>query len=198
MATPDLLDALAADHKTVRTMIGDVFANPGRRRVLYPKIALALRYHSHAEEQTLYRALGSYPQEVADVDRSYDEHGALDHALRELDATAYGDPSFLERFARMNELLEAHLVPEESRVFDAARTLISPQQRRDLGAQYERMMHHDDNYPRQSNPCRACEAPRPVGFVENVKQVLANPTEDGRRPRWKSFFGIWSIFGKKM
>jgi len=194
----DLLDALAADHAAVRAMIAEVFANPGRRRALYPQISRALRYHSDAEEKTLYQALGAYPQETADIDRSYDEHGALDNILRELDATAYGDPNFMDRFAQMNTMLEQHLVPEESRVFAAAGQLLDASTRRRLGAQYERMMHREgatvSDQHRYSNPCRTCQ-PQPVGLVANVKQALKNPTESGR-PRWHSLVGIWPFLSK--
>lgn len=197
-STPDLLDALASDHTEVRAMIAEVFANSGRRRALYPRISEALRYHANAEEKTLYQALGSYPQEVAEIDRSYDEHGALDHALRELDATAYGDPSFMDRFAHMNAMLEQHLAAEESRVFVAAQALLDPAVRRRLGAQYERLMGRGPSVSggmyRQANPCRSCQ-PAPRGLVANVKQALENPTESGR-PRWHSLVGIWPFFSK--
>jgi hypothetical protein len=193
--SPGILTELHADHDAVRSLIGQVFATPGRRTVLYPKISAALRAHGPSEEKTLYQALAAYPQESSDIDRSYHEHHDLDGVLRELDATAYGDQDFMRFFEQMNEMLEHHLSLEETRVFAAAEQLIPPDERVRLGAQYRRLMRkhnpwNDTDPTRVENPC-ACDEPK--GLVANIKRVLKNPTDNGK-PRWRGLFGIAPLF----
>jgi len=133
--------ALTSDHNMARELIRQLLAAPARAPNLYPRIADALRRHSHAEEQTFYKSLVRFPSMSAQIGLMDREHAQLAAMLRRLDRTAYNHPVWMSRFLAAKRALDNHLVVEEGRVFPESQRLLTLPQQRMLAAQYRALMN---------------------------------------------------------
>lgn len=113
----DPFEALAEDHKTILTLIGEMAESPndaviGRtQRLLRLKRKLAA--HAMAEEDVLYPMLHDRAQESDDAKRLYAEHGEIKIHLHALMTMAKDDPAWAERARELRQLLEEHIRQEE-------------------------------------------------------------------------------------
>lgn len=186
-----ITSVLAADHAAVRRLIAQVIVKPDLAPSLYPQIADALRRHSKAEEQTLYDALASFPVELAQMQRSWQEHEQLGALLGDLDGMPYSDPRFMPTFLQMNHALEGHLAVEETQVFDFARRMLPSPRQIALGKRYEAKMgrgltknisillpalsparQRKANCGCRKNPCGCARKPNPIPWFHHFVGVI--------------------------
>lgn len=172
-----ITQALADDHLAVRQMLARVFSEPSSVTTLYPQIADALRRHDKAEAETLYRTLMSYPQETAQIDRSYHEHASVAAVLNDLDQIDYADPRFFSGLRELVRRLEQHLSVEETAVFAAARSLLPLARQQQLAERYEAKMGRG-----QTEAAVGAEIANPVVVQER------------KRPWWHHFVGPLAVY----
>jgi len=141
----DAITLLKADHVEIRDLLGQLEASTTRavkkRRQLVAEIAAKLKAHTTIEEEIFYPAFKS-AREKSDDDKMYfealEEHRAAgDLVLPDLLKTDPGSEKFSGRAKVLKELVEHHADEEEKEMFPRARTLLSKDERADLGERLE-------------------------------------------------------------
>jgi len=141
----DAITLLKADHVEIRDLLGQLEASTTRavkkRRQLVAEIAAKLKAHTTIEEEIFYPAFKS-ARERSDDDKMYfealEEHRAAgDLVLPDLLKTDPGSEKFSGRAKVLKELVEHHADEEEKEMFPRARTLLSKDERADLGERLE-------------------------------------------------------------
>ena len=116
---------LSADHDRLRSLTAELRRTVrGGDRARLPdvtsRLAVVLVPHGEREERGVFAALAAAGVDPAYVERFTRDHDALDALL---DAASHGDTDAALALA---DLLDGHLLREESDLFPAARQLLSP------------------------------------------------------------------------
>ena len=104
-----------------------------RTRIL-DTLTAALNVHELIEEQVLYPALEPHAHARDTVLEGYQEHHVADVLLNELHALPKNDEQWGAKFKVLKESIEHHIEEEESFMFRTARSVLSRDELRELGA----------------------------------------------------------------
>jgi len=137
----DALTLLKDDHKTLRTLLGELEKSTSRaakkRGTLLSKIDANLKAHSTIEEEIFYPAFKEAGQKSND-DKMYfealEEHRAAgDLVLPDLLRTDPASEQFSGRAKVLKELVEHHAAEEEKDMFPRAKRLLTKAELSELG-----------------------------------------------------------------
>jgi hemerythrin superfamily protein len=126
---------LTEDHRTVDSLFTQGEQDGWSDPETVNRIVKELSIHDAIEKQHLYPAVSDrVPAGVDLADHSLDEHAEVAATLTDIDRMGADDPARPDRLARLVRLVRAHVDEEESKVFPAMRSAMSPAELDDLGA----------------------------------------------------------------
>ena len=141
---PDIIQLLTADHAEVLALLEKLAATrntaPRTREKLREQITAKLKAHTQAEEDVFYPALreaGHEDQDEQMLIEAVEEHALADEVLARLGADDAPDNTFAAHAKLLKDLVEHHAQEEEKEMFPRARTLLSKNQRAELGQRVE-------------------------------------------------------------
>jgi hypothetical protein len=139
----DALKLLENDHRRLEALLrrGEETTNrgvAGRSRLL-DTLTAELAVHEDLEEKLLYPALKAYAEAAESVLEGYQEHHVADVLLEELHALATDDERWAAKFKVLKENLEHHIEEEESQMFRIARSVLTREEREQLGQRMQAM-----------------------------------------------------------
>lgn len=128
---------LETDHRRFEDLLkqGEETTERGvkRRAQLLKTLTSELNIHELIEEKILYPALKPHEQARDIVLEGYQEHHVADLIARELRTLAKDDEKWGAKFKVFKESVEHHIQEEESKMFRAARAVLSRDELLDLG-----------------------------------------------------------------
>lgn len=126
----DIYDYLMIDHRKV----SDLFAQFKKAKTIQRKkeivnlLCQELFVHSHAEQESFYRAMQHHPQTRKDTNHGFDEHQEIEDQLDlVLSSTDWGT-AWEKRVYKLQELVDHHVKEEESNIFSAAKKIFSEEE----------------------------------------------------------------------
>jgi hemerythrin superfamily protein len=127
----DGLELLAQDHRRFEALYVRLSSNGDAddRRHAATELVRGLSQHAIAEELLVY-PLARHALADGDgaADHSLEEHQTIKDWLHEADGTDPDDPSFVERFARVLEVVRQHVEEEEGQLFPSLRAAVDHQE----------------------------------------------------------------------
>jgi hemerythrin superfamily protein len=141
----DALTLLKNDHKTLRSMLGELEKSTTRgvktRKDLLARIEANLKAHTSIEEEIFYPAFKDAGRK-SDDDKMYFEaleehHAAGDLVLPDLLGTDPSSEKFSGRAKVLKELVEHHAEEEEKEMFPRAKKLLDRTELAELGTRME-------------------------------------------------------------
>lgn len=118
----DVLDLLAADHKSVTKMF-EQFEKMKKdeddesKQMLVERACATLTLHTRLEEEIFYPALRETLQETDLIDEAEVEHAAAKQLITELNAMQPGDELYEAKFTVLGEYVKHHIQEEEKEIF---------------------------------------------------------------------------------
>lgn len=139
----NIYDALAKDHRTFEALLDRLVTtskanDPGWKEVL-DQLRRGVIAHAHAEEAVFYNALRETDAAKGIIAHSYVEHATAEGELRTLGLAKLIDQSWTALSERLSKDLRHHIKEEETRVFEAARKVLSDDDAARIGAAFERL-----------------------------------------------------------
>jgi iron-sulfur cluster repair protein YtfE (RIC family) len=135
----DALDLLIRDHREVKKLLDELESAEGaRRKARFETIKSELEHHEAIEEEIFYPALKGHKEARDVVLEGFEEHNVVDRILGELTELPIDDETWAAKFSVMKENLEHHIEEEEGEMFEAARSVLDPDELRVLGERMER------------------------------------------------------------
>jgi iron-sulfur cluster repair protein YtfE (RIC family) len=135
--SPNALDLLKTDHRTVDALFGQVKSNEdGNNAATFRKIKDELDVHAHIEEQIFYpHLLEKGDKELKKIVREgLEEHGQVKDLLVELAELAGTSPTFKAKLTVLMENVEHHVEEEEDEMFSMVRDQIPEEPLQQLGS----------------------------------------------------------------
>lgn len=125
---PDIFGRLVEDHdhhRALLAMITATKAGSSDRKKLFKELYKELSSHAAAEEQALWSSVMRNPRTTPDARHAVAEHKELDKMLADLAARDMSSPTWLRRFAKLQEEYLHHVGEEEQKQFIAAQKHLS-------------------------------------------------------------------------
>jgi len=137
----NIYEALSKDHRRFETLLDSLVAASQANHPSWKEILDELRRdviaHAHAEEAVLYNTLRAADRSKL-VAHSFLEHATAEGELRTLSLAKLADKSWTSLSERLRKDLRHHIEEEETRVFEAARQVLSQAEAEQLGEDFER------------------------------------------------------------
>lgn len=130
MMGPDAIAMLEEQHRAVEELF-QLLRDTGGRHMLV-ELADTLDGHTMIEEEHFYPALRAADPDGL-VDRAYDDHAEVKHALLEVLQLDPTDDSYPGMVEELEGLVASHVEDEETEIFARARELLSPDELLHLG-----------------------------------------------------------------
>lgn len=108
---------LHREHEEIETLLGELVAQKGDVERVRRLLTEALEHHMTVEEAVFYPALGKLRMLASFVERMRVQHEQIREALRAVGQKPPGEPAFSLAAGRLNELVDQHVVEEETRAF---------------------------------------------------------------------------------
>ena len=141
--SPDALEMLEQDHRRLEALLKQGEATSARgaktRTELLDTITAELNAHELIEERVLYPALKAHPKARDIVLEGYQEHHVADLIVKELHGLARSDERWGAKFKVLKENIEHHIEEEEGKMFAAARSILSGEEREALANEMRRL-----------------------------------------------------------
>lgn len=125
---PGIFGRLVEDHdhhRALLAMIAATKAGSSDRKKLFKELYKELSSHAAAEEQALWSSVMRNPKTTPDARHAVAEHKELDKMLADLAARDMSSPTWLRRFAKLQEEYLHHVGEEEQKQFIAAQKHLS-------------------------------------------------------------------------
>jgi hemerythrin superfamily protein len=139
----NIYDALSKDHRKFEALLDQLVTTSKAGNEQWKPTLDALRRgvitHAHAEEAVFYNALREADESKKLVLHSYTEHAAAETEIRTLGAAKAVDANWTSLTERLSKDLRHHIQEEETKVFDAARKVLSDDDAQRIGEAFERM-----------------------------------------------------------
>jgi hemerythrin superfamily protein len=139
----NIYDALSKDHRHFESLLDRLVAASKADNDAWKPILDELRRgviaHAHAEEAVFYNVLREADQSKMLVMHSYTEHAMAETEIRTLSAAKAFDANWTSLAEKISKDLRHHIAEEESKVFAAARQILSAADAEQIGAAFERM-----------------------------------------------------------
>jgi hemerythrin superfamily protein len=126
-STPDALQLLRSDHRSIGRLLDDCAALARRRSSsradrsgLLMRLGALLMTHARVEEELFYPLLRTPPWVVDDA---RNDHVAIELHFRRLHIGGLSAADFGVRVATLSQLLQKHFAEEEQQLFEHARAL---------------------------------------------------------------------------
>jgi hemerythrin superfamily protein len=139
-AENDAIALLKADHKKVRSLLGELENTSARattrREELLQTIERELKIHSKIEEEIFYPAFREAAEKHNDKRLFYEaleEHHVVDAVLAELKEAEPSSDQFGAKAKVLKDLVEHHAEEEETEMFPRARKLMGHEKLAELG-----------------------------------------------------------------
>jgi hemerythrin superfamily protein len=137
-----IYDILREDHDKIKILLNKLVTLSVRdesRGALVEKIRNDLVPHSRAEESVLYNSLRALDAAKGLVMHNYQEHMEIEALLRTLQVKDIIDGDWRPTALRLQELIESHIVEEETKLFHVARELFTDAEAETMGLAFENM-----------------------------------------------------------
>lgn len=139
----NIYDALSKDHRAFEAQLTRLVtasrADDDSWKATLDELRRGVISHAHAEEAVLYNALREADESKQLVMHSYTEHATAETEIRALGAAKAIDANWTSMMEKLSKDLRHHIQEEESRVFDAARKVLSSDEAERIGEAFERM-----------------------------------------------------------
>ena len=139
----NIYDALSKDHRAFESQLSRLVsaskADNDSWKATLDELRRGVIAHAHAEEAVFYNALREADESKGLVMHSYTEHAAAETEIRALGAAKAIDANWTSLIEKLSKDLRHHIQEEESRVFDAARKVLSSDEAERIGEAFERM-----------------------------------------------------------
>ena len=136
----DALELLKQDHGKVKELLekAESAEQSNERTAIFEKIKTELETHARIEETVFYPAVQKNEELKDMVLESIEEHKQVKTLLREMDSLATDSEKFEPKLKVLKENVEHHAEEEEEgKMFPKVRTLFSPIELQELGAELE-------------------------------------------------------------
>jgi hemerythrin superfamily protein len=127
----------------------------GKVRELTEQVITELVKHSVAEEEYLYPAARKHlpnGDEIADMEIS--EHALAEETMKELDGMSPSNLDYLTKVRKLAGQIREHAGKEEADLFPALASMMSPEERLELGQKIEKAKSMAPTHPHPSAPDR--------------------------------------------
>lgn len=135
------LQMLKKDHKEVKGILGQLAETKEgavkRRDELFHKLRVELVPHMKAEESTFYPPLLAKKESREDAREGVEEHHVSDMVLKELETMPKAEDQWGAKMAVFKELVEHHIMDEQSKVFKSAEKALSSAEFQNIMKQFE-------------------------------------------------------------
>lgn len=133
----NIYEALQSDHRKFESLLNrleeaSLTGNPQWKSLLQ-ELRDGFIPHAHAEEAVFYNALRESKQTQGIVLHSYAEHAMAESEIRLLSAAKLIDANWKGMIAKLRGDIQRHVHDEESRVFTAARQVLSSEDAEQIG-----------------------------------------------------------------
>ena len=132
---------LKEDHKKVAGIFEKLEPTTERgvktRETLFTQLKNELDVHARIEETIFYPALREADTTHDIILEGYEEHKVIKTLLAELDKLAKDDETWGAKLKVLQENVEHHVEEEEGEMFKKARTVLSEDEAKELGARLE-------------------------------------------------------------
>lgn len=132
-----IYEALEADHRKFEALLDQLHqasqTGDTQWKPLLDELRSELIPHAHAEEAVFYNALREIDQAKGIVAHSYGEHAMAESEIRMLGAAKMINSSWTTMVEKLRSDLRHHIQDEETRVFEAARKVLSDEEARQIG-----------------------------------------------------------------
>ena len=136
----DIYERLQKDHEKQRQLISQVAETSGdtpERQSLWKELSNEAEAHAAAEEQTFYAAMIEKPDGQEKARHSIAEHKEASDVIKELDELDMGSGGWLQKFKKLQEMLEHHMDEEEEEIFKRARKVLDEKVATELVGQFD-------------------------------------------------------------
>lgn len=142
MAKQDAIALIESDHQKMRRLFEDLLGTTeeegDRRQTLLAELGVEYEAHSAFEEELFYPAVREAIGDGREADLMFFEslaaHAAIDLLMPDLEKTPVDTIEFAAKTKILRDVLEAHLVDEETRMLTRAREVCSTESLEELGA----------------------------------------------------------------
>ena len=139
----NIYDALSKDHRKFEALLDQLVTASRAETEIWKSTLDELRrgviVHAHAEEAVFYNALREADESKKLVMHSYTEHAAAETEIRALGAAKAVDANWSSMAEKLSKDLRHHIQEEESRIYAAARKVLSSDEAERIGEAFERM-----------------------------------------------------------
>lgn len=152
----DLIAALKADHKKIRSLIKDgrkKKASFQEKKSLFRKLAALTEAHLQAEEKVVYLSSKSAQETKAGAYSGIEEHSLIEQLILE-DQSVNNQDVWEAKFKVACDLLELHFDEEEENFFPLVKKAISAEERKQKAAEYQELfedLFEQSNYEKPSS-----------------------------------------------
>ena len=150
----DILELLARDHQEAKLLLERVdAASPDEREELFWDMVPALVSHEVAEEIVVYPTIRSEaPDGDAEADARIKEQSEAEEQLARMESLDRGSVEFATEMHVLHQAVLEHAQAEEEHIFPLLRNLEDPEERRRLGARYEKAKASAPTRPHPNAP----------------------------------------------
>ena len=139
----NIYDALSKDHRKFEALLDQLVTTSKAENEQWKSTLDELRRgvitHAHAEEAVFYNALREADESTKLVLHGYTEHAAAETEIRTLGAAKAVDANWTSLTERLSKDLRHHIQEEETRIYDAARKVLSDEEAQRIGEAFERL-----------------------------------------------------------
>lgn len=139
----NIYEALETDHREFERLLDELLeasqADDDSWKDVLDELRRGVIAHAHAEEAVFYNALRELDESKDLVMHSYGEHAMAEGEMRALGAAKLIDTTWTTMVEKLRKDLLHHIEEEESRVFEAARRVLSDEEADQIGEAFERM-----------------------------------------------------------
>lgn len=123
MSHQEFFQELKKDHSELKEMIQQMKSQSSQEASgMVMQMKRELKPHQEAEEQTFYKSLVRIPDVHRLALKAEEEHHVAENVLDDLEKTPSGD-QWEAKLDVLEELVKEHIQEEESKVFEAARSI---------------------------------------------------------------------------
>jgi hemerythrin-like domain-containing protein len=139
----NIYDALSKDHRfferKLDTLLAASKADDDSWKSTLDELRRGVIAHAHAEEAVFYNTLRELDESKSLVMHSYAEHATAEGEMRTLGVAKIIDANWTSLMEKLSNDLRHHIREEETRVFAAARGVLSDEDAKRIGDAFERM-----------------------------------------------------------
>ncbi len=135
----DIVNILKTEHDVVRNNFKKILESRVPLRDVYSQTAQAILNHFTGEEKLVFPKFENNKDSITTVYALWEEHGIVRKQISELDSitSASDNERWLAKAMVLDALLEPHFGLEERQVFPKAESMLTVDEREELGRRYK-------------------------------------------------------------